>query len=91
MLHTGEVTEHIDIPDFADRLPREIRQFTREFVYDNEENTHLSFVQGSGHGGSHPHLVHELLSALAENRDPYPNAVRGQISHAAGFFPTSPR
>jgi hypothetical protein len=29
-----------------------------------------------GHGGSHPHLCHEFLSALAENRDPYPNAVQ---------------
>lgn len=86
VLHTGEVAEHIDIPDFADRLPEEIRQFTREFVYDNEENTHLSFVQGSGHGGSHPHLVHELLSALVENRVPYPNAVRGANITCSGIL-----
>ncbi len=26
---------------------------------------HLSFTQGGGHGGSHPHLAHEFLSALA--------------------------
>ena len=24
--------------------------------------------------GSNPHLVHEMISALAEDRDPYPNA-----------------
>ena len=35
----------------------------------------LSFVQGGGHGGSHPHLVHEFVSALIEDRDPWPNAV----------------
>jgi len=29
-----------------------------------------------GHGGSHPHMVNEFLSALHENRDPWPNAVR---------------
>ena len=33
-------------------------------------------VQGGGHGGSHPHLVHEFVSALVEERDPFPNAVQ---------------
>ena len=28
-----------------------------------------------GHGGSHPHLVNEFVSALVEDRDPWPNAV----------------
>ena len=32
-------------------------------------------IQGGGHGGSHPHLVHEFISSLIENRDPKPNAV----------------
>ena len=45
-------------------------------VYDAGDNAHLSFVQGGGHGGSHPHLVHEFVSALVDNRDPYPNAVQ---------------
>ena len=36
---------------------------------------HLSFIQGGGHGGSHPHMVHEFISALNEDRDPWPNAV----------------
>ena len=35
---------------------------------------HLSFLQGGGHGGSHPHLVNEFISALVEDRDPWPNA-----------------
>jgi hypothetical protein len=39
-----------------------------------EDSTHLSFTQGAGHGGSHPHLVHEFLSALIDDRDPFPNA-----------------
>ena len=37
-------------------------------------NVHLSFAQGGGHGGSHPHLAHEFLMALVEDRDPFPNA-----------------
>ncbi|MFI5194389.1 MAG: gfo/Idh/MocA family oxidoreductase, partial [Chitinophagales bacterium] len=36
---------------------------------------HASFIQGSGHGGSHPHLVNEFLNAIWEERKPYPNAV----------------
>lgn len=86
VLHTGEVAEHIDIPDFADRLPKEIQKFTHAFVYDDEENTHLSFVQGSGHGGSHPHLVQEFLSALIEERDPYPDAVSGANITCSGIL-----
>jgi hypothetical protein len=43
-------------------------------VYDADEHQHLSFTQGGGHGGSHPHLVHEFVTALVADRDPYPNA-----------------
>jgi hypothetical protein len=43
-------------------------------VYDTDDNQHLSFTQGAGHGGSHPHLVHEFVSALVQNRSPFPNA-----------------
>ena len=51
----------------------EIQKFTLpQEIHDAE---HLSFLQGGGHGGSHPHLVNEFASALLENRDPWPNAV----------------
>ena len=43
-------------------------------MYDADEHQHLSFIQGAGHGGSHPHLVHQFITALLENKDPYPNA-----------------
>lgn len=71
-----EIPERVKCPDFAHLLPEPIRMFTGKGVYDLGENTHLSFTQGSGHGGSHPHLVHEFLSALAENRAPWPDARR---------------
>jgi hypothetical protein len=57
-------------------LPEGIRDFTTKGVYDMSENVHLSFWQGSGHGGSHPHLAHEFAMALVEGRDPFPNAVQ---------------
>lgn len=76
VLHTAkkpepEIPSKVEIPDFAHRLPEPIRKFTRS-IQDAE---HLSFIQGGGHGGSHPHLVNEFVSALVQNRDPWPNAV----------------
>jgi len=81
VLHTAKRAEHkipqkVRIPDYASRLPAAIRPFTTKGVYDLGKHSHLSFVQGAGHGGSHPHLAHEFISALLENRDPYPNAVK---------------
>jgi predicted dehydrogenase len=79
ILHTAkrpepEIPERVTCPDFAQRLPEEIRSFTTRGIYDVTENPHLSFTQGGGHGGSHPHLVHEFVGALRAGRDPYPNA-----------------
>ncbi|MFN9714096.1 MAG: Gfo/Idh/MocA family protein [Planctomycetota bacterium] len=76
ILHTAkkpehEIPEEIEVPDFAHLLPEPIRPFTRSI----QDADHLSFIQGGGHGGSHPHLVHEFISALVDNRDPWPNAV----------------
>jgi len=76
ILHTAkkpepEIPERVKVPDYACLLPEEIRQFTST-IQDAE---HLSFIQGAGHGGSHPHLVNEFVSALSEDRDPWPNAV----------------
>ena len=74
VIHTGEKPERVKIPDYAHLLPEPIRPFTTGGVYDAGSNQHLSFIQGSGHGGSHPHLVHAFLSALKEGKEPFPNA-----------------
>jgi predicted dehydrogenase len=79
VIHTAkkeehEIPERVTVPDFAHLLPEGIQQFTTKGVYDVAENTHLSFKQGAGHGGSHPHLAHEFIMALVEDRDPFPNA-----------------
>lgn len=76
VIHTAkkpepEIASKVEVPDFAHLLPEEIRMFTQAI----QDADHLSFIQGGGHGGSHPHLVHEFLSALDEDRDPWPNAV----------------
>ncbi len=81
VLHTAkkpepEIPQRVEVPDFAHLLPQEIQGFTRAGVYDADDQQHLSFTQGGGHGGSHPHLANEFISALIEDRDPYPNAVQ---------------
>ena len=82
IIHTAkkpepEIPEKVECPDYAHLLPDEIAPFTTGGVYGGEDGEeHLSFTQGAGHGGSHPHLVHEFLSALAEDRDPFPNAIQ---------------
>ena len=79
VIHTAKLPEpkipkKVKVPDYAKLLPAPIRRFTTKGVYDAGKKTHLSFTQGAGHGGSHPHLAHEMVSALVEGRDPYPNA-----------------
>jgi len=77
IMHTAEKPEAeiaapVAVPDFAHLLPPEIRKFTQTI----EDAKHLSFVQGGGHGGSHPHLVNEFVRAILDDRDPWPNAVQ---------------
>jgi predicted dehydrogenase len=69
-----EIPEEVECPDYAKLLPEPIQRFTTKGVYDANEHQHLSFTQGGGHGGSHPHLVHQFLMALVEKKEPYPNA-----------------
>jgi hypothetical protein len=80
VIHTAKKPEpkiprRVKVPDFAKLLPKPIRRFTTKGVYGGKKQ-HLSFIQGAGHGGSHPHLANEFVTALVEGRDPFPNAVQ---------------
>jgi predicted dehydrogenase len=87
VLYLGEEPERIDIPDYASRLPEPIRRFTRAGVYTDEgDAAHRSFIQGGGHGGSHPHLVDALVSAVRGERRAYPDAVRAANITCAGIL-----
>ena len=81
-----EIPERVEVPDYAHRLPEEIQAFTGRGVYDSDDNQHLSFTQGGGHGGSHPHLVHEFVSALTDKRPPYPNAAESANITCVGIL-----
>jgi predicted dehydrogenase len=81
-----EIPEEVECPDYAKLLPEPIQRFTTKGVYDSDEHQHLSFTQGAGHGGSHPHLVHEFLNALVQSREPYPNATQSANITCVGLL-----
>jgi predicted dehydrogenase len=67
-----EIPKRVKVPDFAQLLPEPSRRFTQPSAIQDAE--HLSFVQGGGHGGSHPHLVHAFLSAVRGEKAAFPDA-----------------
>jgi predicted dehydrogenase len=67
-----EIPKRVKVPDYAHLLPEPIRQFTQPAAIQDAD--HLSFLQGGGHGGSHPHLVHAFLSAVKGERPALPDA-----------------
>jgi predicted dehydrogenase len=58
--------ERVVVPDRSDLLPEPIRPYTRRIA----DADHRSFIQGGGHGGSHPHLVNEFVTSIREGRPP---------------------
>lgn len=84
VLHVGESPSRSEVPDFARLLPSEIQRFTTKGVYD-AEHAHLSFTQGGGHGGSHPHLVHEFVSSIVEGRASFPGVYQSTNWTCAGI------
>jgi hypothetical protein len=65
-----KIPQRVKVPDHAHLLPEPIRPFTGTI----QDAQHLSFLQGAGHGGSHPHLVHNWLLAIRGERPALPDA-----------------
>lgn len=63
----GENARRIDVPDTDELLIEPIKHFTKREKIDDPN--HVSFLQGAGHGGSHPHLVQEFVAAIVEGRN----------------------
>jgi len=79
----GESARRIHVPDTDELLPEEIKKYTkREQISDQD---HVSFIQGAGHGGSHPHLVNEFVNAILEGRDSAVDAVKASNITSAGL------
>lgn len=67
-----EIPKRTKVPDYAKLLPQPIQRFTQPASIQDAE--HLSFIQGGGHGGSHPHLVHHFLQAVLGKKPAFPDA-----------------
>ena len=80
------VTKQIPMPNFCDSLPDEIKHFTVGDDFD-PLNPQESLKMGGrgGHHGSHPHLVHEFLESIMENRKPRIDEIMGANITAAGI------
>jgi predicted dehydrogenase len=74
-------TDPVSVPDRAELLPASIRRYTQKFA----DESHRSFIQGGGHGGSHPHLVNEFVSSIVDDRPPSVDHVRAANWTATGL------
>ena len=70
-LSEAEIPQRVQVPDYAHLLPESIRMFTQPSAIQDAD--HLSFLQGGGHGGSHPHLVHNFLQAVLGRQPAMPD------------------
>ena len=91
VVHTAKKEEHeipqeTKCPDYAKYLPEAIQKYTMKGVYDSDDNEHLSFTQGAGHGGSHPHLVHHFVDMLYNGTPAYPDAVESANITCVGIL-----
>jgi predicted dehydrogenase len=85
VLYSGfEDAKRVEVPDYGSRLPKEIAPYTIHGVYD-EQHEHTSFIQGAGHGGSHPHLAHQFIRAIVEGRESPVDARRAANWTMAGI------
>jgi len=74
-----------ECPDYCARLPEAIQKYTKKHTILDPNNPHQSIKQGGGHHGSHPHMVHEFVRSIMEDREPAINAETAANWTAAGI------
>jgi predicted dehydrogenase len=79
-----ETREKPEPIDRADLLPPSVARFTKRFEYGKDDK-HMSIKQGGGHGGSHPHMVHEFIRSIVEHRKPWSDEIVSANWTAAGI------
>lgn len=89
MATSGAVREikssSIDLKDYRDLLPESIQKFTELVTVPDPHNPHQSIRQGGGHHGSHPHMVHEFVRSIVEQRKPWIDDITAANWTAAGI------
>lgn len=69
----------------SELLPDEIAKYTIRNKYYDETNPQVTFEEGGGHGGSHPHMVNEFVRSIVEGRKPWINEIVAGNITAAGI------
>ncbi|GHU87611.1 oxidoreductase [Spirochaetia bacterium] len=79
--------ERVATGNYHQFLPESIRRFTVKSEDYDETNPQLSLDRDAsgGHGGSHPHMVHEFIRSIIENRKSWINEINGANIAAAGI------
>jgi predicted dehydrogenase len=80
----GESARRVEAPDTDELLIEALKPFTKREVILNKDN--VSFIQGAGHGGSHPHLIQEFVASIVEGRAPLLDAPTSANITAAGIL-----
>lgn len=77
----------VKLPDYLETLPEELRPLAKSGTYYDPLNPQESLEKGfgGGHHGSHPHLVHEFVSSIIEDRKPWIDEILGANITAAGI------
>ena len=78
--------KQVEMPNFYESLPEPLQWFTVGGNFDplNPQDS-LKKGAGGGHHGSHPHLVHEFVMSIIEERKPWIDEVLGGNITAAGI------
>ena len=79
--------EQVELPNYHECLPESIQKYTintKDFDPLNPQKS-LKTGRGGGHHGSHPHLVHEFVMSILEERKPWIDEVFGANITAAGI------
>ncbi len=84
--HRGRPIERleVDVPDRTESLPAALRRFTRAGRYHPPGGRPEREVH-AWHGGSHPHLVHEFVSTVVDDRHSAIDAARAATITAPGI------
>jgi len=77
--------ERVTPPSRPDLLPPELARYITHQTDLDPGNPHQSVLQGNGHHGSHPHLVHEFVRSIVERRKPRVDAETAANWTAAGI------
>jgi predicted dehydrogenase len=77
--------ERVTLKNYDFLLPEAIRPYTVRNRYHDASNPEITFEEGGGHDGSHPHLVHEFIRSIVEKRKPWINEQVAANITAAGI------